>query len=149
MFSLLALWLSWKRIHPQCGRPGFDPWVGNIPWRRERLPTPVFWPGEFHGLYSPWSCKELDMTERLSLHFLPSVHLHFTFVQVQYLRVTAEIKTSSLITSVVFVFCYLGLISVSFVTVFHISSAHGVVASQTEIKDFQRTVGRTSLFIPL
>ena len=23
-------------------------------WRRERLPTPVFWPGEFHGLYSPW-----------------------------------------------------------------------------------------------
>ena len=28
-----------------------DPWVGNIPWRREWLPTPVFWPGEFHGLY--------------------------------------------------------------------------------------------------
>ena len=31
---------------------GFDPWVGKIPWRRERLPTPVFWPGEFyiHGV---------------------------------------------------------------------------------------------------
>ena len=28
----------------------FDPWVGKIPWRRDRLPTPVFWPGEFHGL---------------------------------------------------------------------------------------------------
>ena len=26
----------------QCRRPGFDPWVGKIPWRRERLPTPVF-----------------------------------------------------------------------------------------------------------
>ena len=25
---------------------GFDPWVGKIPWRRERLPTPVFWPGD-------------------------------------------------------------------------------------------------------
>ena len=42
------------------------------PWRREWLPTPVFWPGEFHGQgslagYSPWGCKELDMTERLSL----------------------------------------------------------------------------------
>ena len=24
-----------------------------MPWRRQRLPTPVFWPGEFHGLYSP------------------------------------------------------------------------------------------------
>ena len=29
-----------------------------IPWRRERLPTPAFWPGEFHGLYSPWDHKE-------------------------------------------------------------------------------------------
>jgi len=27
----------------------------------------VFWPGELHGLYSPWGCKESDMTERLSL----------------------------------------------------------------------------------
>ena len=53
--------------HLQCGRPGFNPWVGKIPWRRERLPTPAFWPGEFHGLYSPWGCKELDTTERLSL----------------------------------------------------------------------------------
>ena len=55
------------RIHLQCGRPGFDPWVGKTPWRRERLPTPVFWPGKFHGLYSPWGRKELDRTEQLSL----------------------------------------------------------------------------------
>ena len=33
----------------QCGRPGFDPWVGKIPWRREWQPTPVFSPGESHG----------------------------------------------------------------------------------------------------
>ena len=39
-----------KRIRLQCRRPGFDPWVGKIPRRRERLPIPVFWPGEFHGL---------------------------------------------------------------------------------------------------
>ena len=36
----------------------WDPWVGKIPWRRERLSTPVFWPGEFHGLYSPWDWIE-------------------------------------------------------------------------------------------
>ena len=47
----------------QCARPGFDPWVGKIPWKRERLPTPVFWPGEFHGLYSPWGHKQSDMTD--------------------------------------------------------------------------------------
>ena len=29
-----------------------------ILWRREQLPTPVFWPAEFHGLYSPWGRKE-------------------------------------------------------------------------------------------
>ena len=63
----LPLWLSWKIIYLQCRRPGFDPWVGKIPWRRERLPTPVFWPREFHGQYSPWGHKELDTTERLSL----------------------------------------------------------------------------------
>ena len=40
-----------------------------IPWRRERLPTPVFWPGEFYGLYSPWGRKELGITERLSLTY--------------------------------------------------------------------------------
>ena len=51
----------------QYGRPGFNPWVGTIPWRRERLPTPVFWPGEFHGLYSLWGHKGLDTTEWLSL----------------------------------------------------------------------------------
>ena len=25
------------------------PGHGKIPWRREWLPTPVFWPGELHG----------------------------------------------------------------------------------------------------
>ena len=38
----------------QCGRPGFDPWLGKIRWRREQLPTPVFWPGELCGWCSPW-----------------------------------------------------------------------------------------------
>ena len=62
-FPWIPLWLSWERIHLQCGRPGFDVWVGKIPWRRERLPTPGFWPGEFHELYSPWGHKESDTTE--------------------------------------------------------------------------------------
>ena len=37
--------------------------VEKIPWRRERLPPPVFWPEELHGPYSPWGRKELDPTE--------------------------------------------------------------------------------------
>ena len=51
----------------QCRRCGFDLWVGNIPWRREWQPTPVFLPGESHGQrglvgYSPWGREESDMT---------------------------------------------------------------------------------------
>ena len=65
--------LSWQRICLQCRGPAFSPWVGKIPWRREQLPTPVFRPGEFHGLYSPRGCKELDATEELSLYFLFSL----------------------------------------------------------------------------
>ena len=42
---------------------GLIPGFGKIPWRRERLPTAVFWPGEFRGLYSSWGRKESDMTE--------------------------------------------------------------------------------------
>ena len=47
------------------GDLGSIPGLG--PWSRERLLIPVFWPGEFHGLYSPWGLKESDMTEGLSL----------------------------------------------------------------------------------
>ena len=56
-------------------RPGFDPWVGKIPWRREWQPTPVFLPGEFHGQrslvgYSPWGNKKLDTTEHTHIYLL-------------------------------------------------------------------------------
>ena len=67
----LRWWLRRWRIFLQCGRPEFDTWVGKIPWRRGRLPTPVLWPGEFHGLYSPWDLKELDTTE-----WLTYIHTH-------------------------------------------------------------------------
>ena len=54
----------------QCGRPGFDPWVGKILWRRKWQPTPVLLPGKSNGQrsvvsYSPWVRKELDTTEWL------------------------------------------------------------------------------------
>ena len=86
---LLCMGFLWASLvaqlvknHPQCGRPGFDPWVGKIPQRRERLPTPGFWPGEFHGLYSPWGHKKLDMTEPLSLQGLSLVAAHRLLIAV-------------------------------------------------------------------
>ena len=46
------------------------------PWRR-KLPTPVFWPGEFLGLYSPWARKKSEMTELISLHKVLCINVYF------------------------------------------------------------------------
>ena len=46
--ALRSVWLRQYRISLQYRRPEFDPWVGKIPWRREWLPSPIFFPGEFH-----------------------------------------------------------------------------------------------------
>ena len=67
----LPRWCSGKESAFQCRRhkrPGFDPWVRKIPWRRKWQPSLVLLPGKFHGQrslagYSPWSHKESDMTE--------------------------------------------------------------------------------------
>ena len=74
--SGLPWWLRGQSVCLQCGRPGFDPWVGKIPWRRKWQPTPIFLSGESHGRrslvgYSPWGRKESDTTEQLHLHLHP------------------------------------------------------------------------------
>ena len=66
-YSWASLVAQPLRICLQRGRPGFNAWLGKIPGRRERLPIPVSWPGEFHGLHSSWGHKELDTTEQLSV----------------------------------------------------------------------------------
>ena len=53
---MCSKWASWwrsgKEATCQCRRfrrPGFNPWVGKIPWRRKWQPTPVFLPGKSYG----------------------------------------------------------------------------------------------------
>ena len=62
-------------------RPGFDPWVRKIPWRRQGLPTPLFLPREFLGQrslvgYTSRGSKGSDTTEQLSPS--PSPHPYMT-----------------------------------------------------------------------
>ena len=63
-----------------------ETWVWSLGWEdpleKERLRIPVFWPGEFHGLYSLWGHKESDMTERLSLSLFNSDTDHVVSVNV-------------------------------------------------------------------
>ena len=74
---------SWASLVAQLAKnlPAMqETWVLSLDWEdsleRERLSTPVFWPGEFHGQRrlvgcSPWDRKELDTTERLYLLTYP------------------------------------------------------------------------------
>ena len=64
----LPWWLRQQSICLQHARPGFNPWVGKILWRRKWQPIPVLLPGKSHGQrsvvgYSPWGRKESDMNE--------------------------------------------------------------------------------------
>ena len=58
---------------PAMQRPGLDPWVGKIPWRKEWQATPVFLPEEFHGQRSlAGYCEghnESDLAKQLTLSF--------------------------------------------------------------------------------
>ena len=78
-------WALCRKMGFPCGSAGKESacntgdWdsIPRLAWRRERLSAPLFWPGEFHGLYSPWGGKESDMTERLSLHFAENAFWDF------------------------------------------------------------------------
>ena len=69
----LLKWHSGKEATCQSRRRGFDPWVRKIPWRGKWQSTPMFLPRKSHGQrilmgYSPWGCKELDMTEHTHMY---------------------------------------------------------------------------------
>ena len=74
-------WLSdWttdgKESAWSCERPGFNPWIRKMPWKRKWQPTSVFLPGELHGQksltgYSPWDSPGKNT----------GVGCHFLYVQ--------------------------------------------------------------------
>ena len=56
MSSLMVQWLKKKKICLPCRRPGFNPSVGKIPWRKAWQPTPIIFPGE--------SLEQNDLSKR-------------------------------------------------------------------------------------
>ena len=64
-----------------------ETWVQSLGWEdplRERLPTPVFWPREFHGY--PWGCKESDMTEQ--------IHFTYSYIHSDFMNILVEVFDS-------------------------------------------------------
>ena len=48
-----------KNLPAVWGDLGSIPGLGRSPGEVGLYPTPVFWPGEFHGLYSPWGSQKI------------------------------------------------------------------------------------------
>ena len=85
------------KILLQCRRPGFDSWVGKIPWRRKWQPTSVCLPGVSRGQrsltgHSPWGHKAginpnihyvlfilYNAIMKISFTFVPSMLLTYDF----------------------------------------------------------------------
>ena len=99
-----------KSIRLPCGRPGFDPWVRKILWRRKWQPTPVFLPGESHGWrslvgYSPRVTKSWTQLSDFTFTFTfsHSEGCLFTLLIVSF----AVQKLLSLIRSHLFTFVFI------------------------------------------
>ena len=63
-----------------------------IPWRRERLRTPVFWPGEFHGLYSPWVTKSQTRLSDFHFHFWLHHHIPTRMTKFKTVTISTELN---------------------------------------------------------
>ena len=69
---------------------GSIPELGSSPGEEKWQPTPVFLPEKFHGqrslvVYSPWSCKELDIMtkqqqQRLKILFIFNKCKGYSFI---------------------------------------------------------------------
>ena len=79
-----------ERIHLQCGRPGFDPWIGKMPWRRERLHSSILawripgvtknqtWLSNFHFHFQCLKHKRVRSLQFSSVQLLSRVWLFGT-----------------------------------------------------------------------
>ena len=106
---LISPWLPWwlrkLSICLQCGRPGFDPWVRKIPWRRKWQYTPLLLPGKSHGLrslvgYSPWGGRvRHDWATPLSLSYLNEILAGYSNLGCKFFSfITVNMSCHSLLT---------------------------------------------------
>jgi len=64
-----------KESRLQSRRPGFDPWVGKIPWRRERLPTPLLETEAQRGKFTQLGSGEVSLVNlsSVTLEYVPMI----------------------------------------------------------------------------
>ena len=70
-------WLSGKESACHCRRHRFNPWVGQIPWRRAWQPTPVFLPGEYLWMEETGRLQSIGLL-RVGHNWSDLAHKHAT-----------------------------------------------------------------------
>ena len=69
-YILSSQWHHGKESACQCSRhqrPGFDSWVGKIPWRRKWQPSPVFLPGKIQWTEGPGRLQSMGLQSQTRL----------------------------------------------------------------------------------
>ena len=109
------MWLRRWSVCLQCRRPGFSPWVGKIPWRRQWQPTPVLLPGKSHGRRSPVGYSH-DWVTLLHFTFTSELYTYgeYLFISAQRTLFSIPYKAGLVVTnSLSFWFFWKVLISFS------------------------------------
>ena len=68
MFEITYCGSAGKESACNVGDLGSISGLERFPGEGERLPTPILWPGEFHGLHSPQGRKQSDTLSDFHFH---------------------------------------------------------------------------------
>ena len=115
----LPSWLSGKRIRLSIQESKEMRWERDDPWVRKGLerkkwqPISVFLPRESHGQrrlvgYSPWSLKELDMTEATHHVHVQLIYSALLVSCIQY----SDLKAFYFFNSLYFIICYYKILGI-------------------------------------
>ena len=85
LYNGVSLVSAGKEFTFYAGDLGLIPGLGRSLWRRERLPTPVFWPGKFYGLYHGVTKSWTQLSD---------FHFHFTFHSCRIIRTSIRSSRS-------------------------------------------------------
>ena len=98
----------------ECGRPGFDPWDGKIPWRRAWQPTPVFLPGESPRTEKPGGLQSIGL-QRVR-HDWVTKHIYWINSLITSLKFLFLQLSSFFFGTTIFIYCFSWIALLSFLS---------------------------------
>jgi len=89
---VLPRWLSSKKKSSSEMKMWVQSWGWEDPWRREMLPTLVFWPEEFHRLYSPWGLQKVGHDRATFTSLFPKITISFVNQNLEFFSLNLQMS---------------------------------------------------------